>query len=250
MKFNELDNVMRIYETINDQSVLPGIYMVARIDGRSFTRLTKEVLDFEKPFDQRFRDAMVETAQHLMECGFNIIYGYTQSDEISLLFDLNEQAFNRKLRKYNSVLASEAGAKFSLLVNQLASFDCRISQLPTKQTVVDYFRWRNEDAHRNALNGYCYWTLRKDNYSANKANSTLEKLNTSEKNELLFRYGINFNDLPNWQKRGTGLLWCEYEKEALNLISNEKVFVKRRKICINYDLAMKEEYSQFIEAVF
>lgn len=43
MKFDELDVRMRVYETAHDQSVLPGVYMVARIDGRNFTRLTKEV---------------------------------------------------------------------------------------------------------------------------------------------------------------------------------------------------------------
>lgn len=60
--------------------------MVARLDGRSFTRLTKEVHQFEAPFDERVREIMVETVKHLMSCGFNVIYGYTQSDEISLLF--------------------------------------------------------------------------------------------------------------------------------------------------------------------
>ena len=34
-------------------------------------------------------------------------------------------------------------------------------ELPTEQLVVDYFRWRQSDATRCALNGWCYWTLRK-----------------------------------------------------------------------------------------
>jgi tRNA(His) guanylyltransferase len=43
MKFDELDYKMRIYETCADICVLPEeIFMVARIDGRGFTRLTKE----------------------------------------------------------------------------------------------------------------------------------------------------------------------------------------------------------------
>ena len=59
MKFDELDEKMRIFETANDLVVLPGIYMVARLDGRIFTRLTKEVHQFEAPFDARFRDLRV-----------------------------------------------------------------------------------------------------------------------------------------------------------------------------------------------
>src|SRR5438045_2738885 len=117
MKFDELDDRMRVYETAHDQCMLPGLYMVARLDGRSFTRLTKEVHQFEAPFDPRFRDLMLEAAEHLMTgCGFNFVYGYTQSDEISLLFALDDNSFQRKLRKLISVLSGEASAKFSLLL--------------------------------------------------------------------------------------------------------------------------------------
>src|SRR5512142_1043692 len=147
MKFDEFDSKTRVFETASDSCVLPGIHMVARIDGRNFTRLTKEVHPFEAPFDVRFRDFMLETTEHLMDCGFRTIYGYTQSDEISLLLHRDETLFGRKLRKYNSILAGEASAKFSLLLNDLAAFDCRISQLPTPELVIDYFRWRTEDAH-------------------------------------------------------------------------------------------------------
>src|ERR1043165_4415266 len=131
MKFDELDERMRVFETAHDLCVLPGLHMVARLDGRSFTRLTKEVHAFEAPFDVRFRDMMLATVEHLMaDCGFNIVYGYTQSDEISLLFALEETSFQRKLRKLHSILSGEASARFSLLLGAIAVFDCRISQLP------------------------------------------------------------------------------------------------------------------------
>ncbi|MCB9352054.1 MAG: guanylyltransferase [Lewinellaceae bacterium] len=249
MKFDELDKRMRVYETAHDHCVLPGIYMVARIDGRNFTRLTKEVHQFEAPFDTKFRDYMVETTRHLMNCGFKVIYGYTESDEISLLFSLTEQAFGRKTRKYNSILAGEASAKFSILLQDMAVFDCRISQLPTKKDVVDYFRWRNEDAFRNALNAHCYWVLRKDGATAKKATKALEGMSVPDKNELLFQYGINFNGLPNWQKRGVGLYWVSYEKEGVNPQTGEKTRAIRRNIFIDLGLPMKEEYSAFIEGI-
>ena len=41
MKFDDLDKKMRVFETAGDQCVLPEMFMVARLDGRSFTRLTK-----------------------------------------------------------------------------------------------------------------------------------------------------------------------------------------------------------------
>jgi tRNA(His) guanylyltransferase len=246
MKFDDLDAKMRIFETASDTCVLPGLFMVARIDGRSFTRLTKETHNFEAPFDIRFRNYMTSTVEHLMQCGFRIIYGYTQSDEISLLFNLDETAFERKLRKYHSILAGEASAKFSLMLGDLAAFDCRISQLPHEDLVVDYFRWRNEDAHRNALNAHCYWMLRKQGQTVNEATQALLELSVAAKNELLFQNGINFSNLPNWQKRGIGLYWESHEKIGVNPKTKEAVVAKRRRIHVDYELPMKEAYDQFI----
>jgi tRNA(His) guanylyltransferase len=247
MKFDELDAKMRVFETAHDFCVLPQMFMVARLDGRGFTKLTKEVQQFEAPFDDRFRDAMVSTVTHLMDCGFHVTYGYTESDEISLLLDLDEITFARKLRKINSVLAGEASAKMSMLLGTIAVFDCRVSQLPTVDLVVDYFRWRNEDAHRNALNAHCYWSLRKSGQSARAATSQMEKLTKSAKHELLFQTAqINFNDLPNWQKRGVGIYWETYLKQAVNPISGEAVTAKRKRLNVDLELPMREEYSQFI----
>ncbi len=247
MKFDELDKKLRIYETSHDFCVPPNIYMVARIDGRGFTRLTKEVHNFNRPFDERFRDYMIETVKHLMKSGFNIVYAFTESDEISLLFDFHEDTFSRKLRKFNSVLAGEASAKFSVLLGDVAAFDCRISQLPRKQDVIDYFRWRNEDAHRNALNAHCYWLLREKGESAMAASKIIEGKSTAFKNELLFERGINFNDLPKWQKRGIGFYWSEIDKIGWNPIKQEEVRAKRRDIHIELELPMGDQYNSFIQ---
>jgi len=42
MKFDDLDAKMRVFETAHDHSVLPGMFIVARLDGRGFTKLTKQ----------------------------------------------------------------------------------------------------------------------------------------------------------------------------------------------------------------
>ena len=249
MKFDELDARMRVFETAHDYSVLPGVYMAARIDGRNFTRLTKEVHKFEAPYDGRFRDMMIETTAHLMNCGFRSLYGYTQSDEISVLFHPEITTFDRKVRKYNSVLAGEASAKFSLLLGGHACFDCRISELPGIDFVVDYFRWRNEDAHRNALNGHCYWMLRKEGQTVGQATKALHRLSVAEKNELLWQRGVNFNELPLWQRRGVGLYWETYDKPAKNPLTGEDVTATRRRLKTDLELPMKDEYGFFIKGL-
>ena len=148
MNFDELDSKMRQYEQSLDQIILPEMYMVARLDGRGFTRLTKEICNFEAPFDVRFRDIMVDIVKHLMNCGFRILYGFTESDEISLLFHPDETTFGRKVRKYNSILSGEASAAFSVSLGQVAALDCRMIPLPTVERVQDYFQWRQEDAQK------------------------------------------------------------------------------------------------------
>lgn len=248
MTFDELDNRMRIYETAHDQCVLPGIWIVVRLDGRGFTRLTKEVYAFDAPFDERFRDHMLATIEHLMQCGFSVVYGYTQSDEISLLLSRDENTFARKERKLVSVLAGEASACFSLRLRGQACFDGRLSLLPRDEDVVDYFRWRNEDAARNALNGHCYWMLRRQGQSEHEATQALVGVSVAAKNELLFQNGINFNDVPLWQKRGVGVYWENYLKDALNPKTGEQMSAQRRRLKRDLNLAMRDEYSDFVRS--
>ena len=68
MHFNEFDSKMRVYEESLDQYILPDMYIAVRLDGRAFTPFTKK-MKFEKPFDVRFRDLMVDTVKALMEAG-------------------------------------------------------------------------------------------------------------------------------------------------------------------------------------
>jgi tRNA(His) 5'-end guanylyltransferase len=128
----------------------------------------------------------------------------------------------------------------------VAVFDCRISQLPTLELVVDYFRWRNEYAHRNALNAYAYWLLRKQGQTVGQATAALRGLAVAQKNELLFQNGVQFNNLPLWQKRGSGLYWEEYDRPAENPITGEKGVARRRRVRRDLELPMKDDYSAFL----
>ena len=250
MKFEQLDRRMRVYETAHDHCVLPGLHMVARIDGRSFSQLTRVAEKFEAPYDTRFRDCMVATLEHLVtSSGFSVLFGYTQSDEMNLLFRRDESLFGRKLRKYLSVLAGEASAKFSLALGTLGAFDARISQLPDTDTVVDYFRWRHEDAHRNALNGHSYWLLRRQGLDDHAATEKLKGVSVADRNELLFRAGINFNDVPAWQKRGIGVLWEDEPHTGENPKTGASVSTMRRRAIVRYDLPMKTGFDDLVRGI-
>jgi tRNA(His) 5'-end guanylyltransferase len=121
--------------------------------------------------------------------------------------------------------------------------------LPSLDLVVDYFRWRNEDAHRNALSSHCYWTLRKQGKDAAAATSAIQGLSTAAKNELLFQEGINFNELPLWQRRGVGMYWETFDRPSTNATTQEPSIARRRRLRRELELPMKEQYSDFLRGL-
>ena len=79
------------------------------------------------------------------------------------------------------------------------------------------------------------------------ATRELEWKSISYKNELLYSRGIDYHQLPSWQKRGVGL-WKEvYEKEGFNPISKTTVKTFRNRIAISENLPLGEEYAEMIK---
>ena len=66
------------------------------------------------------------------------------------------------------------------------------------------------------------------------------------KNELLFSRNINFNDLPNWQKRGVGLYYSSYEKKGYNPVKDEEVTSIRSRLNVNMELEIGEAYTDWV----
>src|SRR5438105_11633620 len=88
--------------------------------------------------------------------------------------------------------------------------------------------------------------MRKQGQSIGEATAKLKGLSVAQKNELLFQSGVNFNDLPLWQKRGAGLYWEEYERPAENPVTGEKVIAHRKRVRCDVELPMKDDYSAFL----
>lgn len=243
MKSDDFESRMRALEYFHSLRVLDGTWPIIRVDGHGFSRFTER--KFEKPFDLKFHELMVKTAQAILE-QMHGLYAYTESDEISILFRPDWDLFDRELEKLVSLSAGIASATFTHHGGTPAHFDSRVWLGVTQNNIIDYFRWRQSDATRCALNGWCYWTLRKDGKTVKEATSILKGQSIAFKNELLFQHDINFNELPLWQRRGTGLYWHEYEKEGYNPIEKKTVITKRRSIKIDQELPMKDDYEQFL----
>ncbi len=238
---------MRDLEYFHNQRLLPDVWTIVRVDGRTFSSFTET--RFEKPYDERFRDLMVATAQAMLE-ELQGLYAYTQSDEISLLFAPEWALFARAVEKIVSVSAGIASANFTHQAGEPAHFDSRVWLGVDVSLVIDYFLWRQADAARNALNSWCYWTLRGEGMDVPEATHELEGKSTAFKNELLFKHGINFNDISLWQRRGVGLYWERYEKEGFNPITQKTEVTTRRCVRTDQELPMKEAYADMLRDIF
>ena len=243
MKHHDLDIRMKERESFRTLRLLPGAWTVVRVDGRAFSQFTAP--RFAKPFDAHLRDRMIATASALLQ-ELHGIYTYTQSDEISVLFPPQWQLFDRRLEKIVSISASLASATFTQAGGEPVQFDSRVWLGTTEQDVIDYFRWRQLDATRCALHGWCYWTLRQQGDSAPQAAQRLNGKGAAFMNELLFQAGINFNDLPAWQRRGIGLYWETYPKAGFNPHRQEAVTTTRRRLKVKLDLPMPVAYADFL----
>lgn len=130
---------MRARASFHSLRVLPGAWIVGRVDGRSFSRFT--ATDFDQPFDQRFHALMTRTAAELLT-GLGGRYAYTESDEISVLLPRDWALFRREVEKVVSVSAGLASATLTHAAGTSVHFDSRIWLGVDAAQVVDYFRWR------------------------------------------------------------------------------------------------------------
>ncbi len=201
---DSLGDRMKGYEAAESgRRFLPMLPVYARIDGRNFSALTRGM---DRPYDIAMSGAMIRTTERLVEETHARI-GYTQSDEISLVW-LAEEAkssifFDHKISKMTSILAAYATAAFILALQEgrhaaaakkMPHFDCRVFQLPNRTEAANVFLWRELDATKNAVSMAA---------RAVYSHRELYRKTGSAMQELLFAKGINFNDFPAFFKRGT-----------------------------------------------
>ena len=151
---------MKQYEGLeSDRRFMPLLPIMARLDGKSFHSFCRGL---EKPFDKYFREIMTEVTKYLVKATGALV-GYTQSDEISLVWysDKYESQvfFDGRIAKMTSVLAAMASSKFNRLLpdylpfkaHLMPLFDCRVWQVPNQTEAANVFLWREMDAVRNSV---------------------------------------------------------------------------------------------------
>lgn len=201
MKKDELSKKCKKFEKrFNNKTFIPGLPLIARLDGRSFHTFTKGLT---RPFDERMIECMKNTTQYLVS-EFKVDLAYTQSDEITLFWHTDEESeifFSGKPFKLNSVIASTCSVYFykQLLINlpekadKTPVFDCRTWQVPSIGDVSDVFIWRQLDAVRNSIN-----SLGQSVFS----HKELQNKNKKEVLSMLTNKDIHWNKLPMGLQRG------------------------------------------------
>jgi tRNA(His) 5'-end guanylyltransferase len=233
---------MKECEVFSNLRIPCGSKIIVRIDGRKFSRLSRD-LNFEKPFDKQFTNIMVFSSNDFFK-EFNPCFIYTFSDEINIL--LSDIPFGGRIEKLNSVFASFIAGSFTKNafdngnpIERPISFDSRIIPLSVP-LVVEYFKERQNEAWRNCINGYAYWTLRKE-YNKKEAMYILKNKKSGSLHDILFERGINLAELPSWQRRGIGIYKKEISIEGYNPIEKKKVQSKRKRIFVDSDLPLFDE---------
>jgi len=199
---DKLGDRMKMYEKMDTQRFLPLVPVCARIDGRGFSKYTKGL---DRPFDIRFTRVMQLVTRLLVE-KTNAIVGYTQSDEITLVWYsdsvFSQIFFDGKKQKMISVLSSMATAYFNREWSRIglpwrddpATFDCRVWNVPNKVEAVNVLLWRELDAIKNSVS-----MATRSKYSSNQMHGK----HVDDMKKMLMDVGIDWNQYPEFFKRGT-----------------------------------------------
>jgi len=231
MDTSDLAKRMKGYESIPKTRLMKRCPVICRIDGKAHHSFTR---GFNKPFDEVYIKSMQETSKYLCENLQGVVMSYQQSDEITLVFvdykELNTTPyFDYEVQKLCSIIASMATMKFNQefayqvrrykeeknlehkcgiwnsykdyyyqtiykAMDKGAMFDARVFNIP-KEEVTNCIYWRQLDASRNSIQ------------MVGQANFSHKELQNKSCNDiqdmLMTQRGINWNDLPAYQKRGS-----------------------------------------------
>ena len=266
---DELGKRMKeFYEQVPKARLMRRTPVALRIDGKAFHTFTR---GFQKPFDTALMTTMQETMEYLCKNIQGCVFGYSQSDEITLiLIDYQKFTssawFDYEVQKICSISASMATMAFNKFFEKNindwiskntpsfheawhnpedeklyhaylnaskkgAMFDSRCFNIP-KEEVANLIYWRQLDAARNSVQMVG---------QANFSHSELQgKTCNMIQDMLLTQKDINWNNFPIDCKRGAA---CIYQNP--DSITNGDIIKGWR---IDREMPMiKDEYREYVE---
>lgn len=233
------DRMKEFYENRSKTKLVRRMPVIIRLDGRSFHTFTR---GFVKPFDKSMIETMQETTLELCKNIQGCVFGYTQSDEITLILvdynDIDVSAwYDYEVQKMCSVVASMATLYFNRIfrgkVNEfsqkhfLPMNDPKTYGEELSTSIRNIFNAYNKSLELGAqfdarcfnvpISDVCNMVLwRQKDAERNSINSLgqawfkhqeLQGKSTNQVQDMLFKeYGINWNNLSTVEKRGAAVI--------------------------------------------
>lgn len=264
------------YEMVPRTRLVRRVPVAIRIDGKAFHTFTK---NFHRPFDLVLMEAMQNTMKYLCQNIQGCVFGYTQSDEITLILidyqKLTSDAwFDYQVQKMCSVAASMATMAFGKFFQEaIQKHDQKydISPMMYFNDPFDYmvtlhnaywkayekgamFDARVFNIPKEEVANLIYW--RQLDASRNSIqmvgqayfpHKELQNLTCNMIQEKLFQEkGINWNDFPTDQKRGACCVKRTVQDERFD-IKDGAYPVKRWVIDKDIPIFVGEEGRRYIE---
>lgn len=182
-------------------------YTIMRLDGKAFHTLTGAM---DKPFDENLAWAMDQVAMTLAAEVQGTVFGYTQSDEISLLLQDFESVgteawFDGNVQKMTSISAAIASVRFNgfglSTQRGTAYFDSRVFTISDPVEVANYFIWRQRDAVRNSI-----LALAQAQFGPKRVHG----VNTTDLLHMLDDEGVHWAEMPRRFTHGALVFKYEY----------------------------------------
>ena len=228
------------YEQVPKTKLVRRMPVIIRIDGKAFHTFTR---GFRKPFDHILIKTMQETTKYLCENIQGCVFGFTQSDEITLILvdyqKLTSSAwFDYEVQKLCSISASMATMAFNKyfaenVANEILEY--KTSMVPQcveiQQEIKEYhdtlraavnkgamFDARCFNIPKEEVTNLIYWrqldATRNSIQMVGQANFSHKELQNKTCNmiqDMLHEQkGINWNDYPTVCKRGSACIYTEY----------------------------------------
>lgn len=264
------DRMKKSYEYIARTFLTRRIPVIIRLDGKAFHTFTR---GFDKPFDGVLMRSMQRTMKYMCENVQGCVFGYTQSDEITLVLTdyaktTTDAWFGYNVQKMASVAASMATLAFDRFFaeeyddfgNKMvghcdvsskerklwdkyreahkrgAIFDARAFSVP-KDEVCNCLIWRQQDAVRNSIEaaGQAHFSARE-----------LHKKSTEEIRQMLLGKEINWLEFSTDCKRGS----CCYRvqvTEDVQIPDRGTVTVTRNRWVVDHDIPVFSTNRLFVE---
>lgn len=265
------------YEKPAQTKLIRRMPVAIRIDGKAFHTFTK---GFQKPFDNVLMKTMQETTKYLCENIQGCVFGFTQSDEITLiLIDYQKFTssawFNYEVQKLCSIAASMATMRFNqrfadnvdkwgaetfgLEWYEGGTNDPKVVNSPDWKLSITYCKAIQEGAMFDArcfnipieeVANLIYWrqldATRNSIQMVGQVNFSHSELQNKSCNMiqdmLLTQKSINWNDFPTDFKRGAACIKVATEVNIAGTVDTITAWEIDRKMPI-----IKDEYRKYVE---